>query len=295
MNAILLYDEVDICKNQWFINHFIDEASKQGISLILLKSSELYSISNMPNNNSFDWSKIIFKPDFVINRSRDSYLSSLLENEGIKSYNSSEVIKIANNKDLTYKYFQSMDIECLPYICNSIDNFLSLPRNEFLTSISVLGYPLVLKPTDGHGGKDISLVTNNTTLIETLSSLYVTDKSRNFIIQKFASDPGLDLRVYVMGNKILAGILRSSISDFRSNFSLGGQAALHNLSKEESELVARISSAFNSDFIGIDFVYNNGMPILNEIEDAVGCRMLYSSTDIDVIPLYLNHIQNSLS
>jgi len=34
--------------------------------------------------------------------------------------------------------------------------------------------------------------------------------------------------------------------------------------------------------------------VLNEIEDVVGARMLYSLTDIDVVRLYLQHILKKL-
>ena len=82
--------------------------------------------------------------------------------------------------------------------------------------------------------------------------------------------------------------------EIRANFSLGGSAALHLLSKEERELFEKISRVLPSDFIGIDFIYDNGIPVFNEIEDAVGCRMLYSVSDIDVIARYIDYIISCL-
>ena len=37
-------------------------------------------------------------------------------------------------------------------------------------------------------------------------------------------------------------------------------------------------------------IYNNGRPVVNEIEDAVGTRMLYSLTDIDPVREFVVHI-----
>jgi len=297
MNAILLYDEIDIKKNQWFISHFIEESQKRGIFMTLYTSQDLYnnlfSKDSLRTDNPIDWSKLDSKPDFIINRSRDSFLSCCFEQNSIRSFNKSNIIKIANDKDYTYRYLK--DVEHLPYVCCSIKELANIQKNDLPSLVSSLGFPLVIKPTDGHGGDNISLAINSDDYCNKIEYLIESENiNRNYIFQKYSSHPGQDLRVYVMGNNILAGVMRSSDTDFRSNFSLGGKASLHNLSEEELTLVNKISSIFPADFIGIDFIYDQGKPVLNEIEDAVGCRMLYSLTDIDVIPIYLDYILKSL-
>ena len=47
------------------------------------------------------------------------------------------------------------------------------------------------------------------------------------------------------------------------------------------------------DFAGIDFIYDEGRPILNEIEDIVGCRMLYKF-NINAAEKYVNYISEIL-
>ena len=48
------------------------------------------------------------------------------------------------------------------------------------------------------------------------------------------------------------------------------------------------------DYIGIDFLFDNGHLIFNEIEDTVGARMVYDKTDIDIIKLYCNYIKKEV-
>ena len=48
------------------------------------------------------------------------------------------------------------------------------------------------------------------------------------------------------------------------------------------------------DYAGIDLIYDNGKPVLNEIEDVVGSRMLYNHTDIDTAKLYIKYIKDTL-
>ena len=48
------------------------------------------------------------------------------------------------------------------------------------------------------------------------------------------------------------------------------------------------------DYIGIDFVFNNGKIVFNEIEDTVGARMVYAKTYIDILRLYCEYIEKEM-
>ena len=105
---------------------------------------------------------------------------------------------------------------------------------------------------------------------------------------------GMDLRVCLIGGKILASLLRINRNDFSSNFFTGGEAYIYNMSKDEQSLVQKIASLLKYDYIGIDFVFNNGKAVFNEIEDAVGARMVYEKTDIDILKLYCDYIKSEM-
>jgi glutathione synthase/RimK-type ligase-like ATP-grasp enzyme len=94
----------------------------------------------------------------------------------------------------------------------------------------------------------------------------------------------------MLGDRVLAAVKRTSKSDFRSNFSLGGNAELTVLEDSERQIVERIAKDLGSDLIGIDFIRHNGGWVLNEIEDVVGTRMLYSLTDLDAAKIYVKHV-----
>ena len=98
------------------------------------------------------------------------------------------------------------------------------------------------------------------------------------------------MRVYVLGGKVLVAVKRSSKTDFRSNFSLGGNAELTTVSQKVLEYIERIVKELEADFIGIDFIRHNGEWVLNEIEDVVGTRMIYSLTKTDAAEVYIKYI-----
>ena len=69
----------------------------------------------------------------------------------------------------------------------------------------------------------------------------------------------------------------------------------YKLSASEEALVLKIASLLKFDYIGIDFVFNEGKIVFNEIEDSVGARMVYEKTDIDILRLYCDYIKKEMN
>ena len=44
------------------------------------------------------------------------------------------------------------------------------------------------------------------------------------------------------------------------------------------------------DYGGMDFIFHDGKLMFNEIEDAVGARMVYENTEIDIVGLFADYI-----
>lgn len=200
--------------------------------------------------------------DCVINRTNDYHIAEYYESRGIRVFNGSRLSKIANDKQLCYDIMEQNGVEIMP--------------TRYSTP------PFVKKPKNGHGGQGVVMCNN------------ISDYDTDFVCQKPASDLGKDLRVWVIGDEIITSVLRQSSTDFRSNFCLGGTAVPYSLSPSEIQLVRRIMALAKGDYYGIDFVFDGGKPVFNEIEDTVGARMVYSVTDIDILDLYCDYIKKVL-
>ena len=160
------------------------------------------------------------------------------------------------------------------------------------TQKTKLPYPFVMKPVNGHGGENVYLIKNADEYKRAIDTK-PDEKTGEFIFQVPATEKGRDIRVYVVGGIILTAMERIALdseNDFRSNYSLNGNAKEHALTDEELKLAAKVADHIKADFVGIDLIYNNGRPVVNEIEDAVGTRMLYSLTDIDPVREFVAHI-----
>ena len=260
VKGILVYTSADAEYNKWFIDHIIEEGRKCNLDIRLVLSDK----EEVPDNDI----------DFAIVRNRDSKLCKRLEENNIRCFNSSYVVNIGNDKWEMYKDFNAAGIPVM------------------YTQRTKLPYPFVMKPVDGHGGENVYLIKNADEYKRAIDT-NPDEKTGEFIFQVPATEKGRDIRVYVVGGIILTAMERIAVDtdkDFRSNFSLNGNAREHALTDEELKLAAKVADHIKADFVGIDLIYNNGRPVVNEIEDAVGTRMLYSLTDIDPVREFVAHI-----
>ena len=260
VKGILVYTSVDAEYNKWFIDHIIEEGRKCNLDIRLVLSDK----EEVSDNDI----------DFAIVRNRDSKLCKRLEENNIRCFNSSYVVNIGNDKWEMYKDFNSAGIPVM------------------YTQKTKLPYPFVMKPVNGHGGENVYLI-KNADEYESVISNIPDDRQGDLIYQVIATEKGRDIRVYVVGGTILTAMERIAVDtekDFRSNYSLNGNAKEHALTDEELKLAAKVADHIKADFVGIDLIYNNGRPVVNEIEDAVGTRMLYSLTDIDPVREFVAHI-----
>lgn len=198
--------------------------------------------------------------DFVLNRTDDWRIAAAFEQRGVRVFNSARVSRYANDKALAYDFMQRSGVEILP--------------------VHYSGFPAVLKKSFSKGGKDVRLVHTPGELPADLSG---------YVLQQPCDTLGKDLRVYVIGGQIVVACLRTG-AGFLSNYCLGGKAEVYTLSDAQRAVVEQVIALFDFDFVGIDFLFHQGRLVFNEMEDAVGARMVYDLTDLDIVSLYCRYV-----
>ena len=262
----LLYTRENAVKNEWFISSLCAELGKFDIRLAL---------KILPENGDFDKAFTEELPDFAIVRSICPKANEWLQSRGIRVFNNAKTAQIACDKWQTYQFCKAHTIPVLP-------TFQEPPKG--------IDYPLVMKTTDGHGGAEVFWIADE----EEYQKRRVELTNRAYILQQPSDTLGKDMRIYAIGGQIVGAVLRSSTSDFRSNFSLGGRVENATVTKEQRAIVKTLYQALQFDYIGVDFLPHKGGWVLNEIEDSAGARMLYACTEIDIIKLYAEYIVNSI-
>lgn len=265
LNGWLIYQPQDLLRNRWFAAELCKEAARYGIRLQCFTAD-----ADAPQE----------LPDCIINRSREARWSMPYEAQGIRCFNRAAVTAITNDKLRTYAFLQQHGIPAAPTYCIDCET-------QNLPSYSL---PMVAKPLDGHGGEGVEWIADAAALERILRH-----KKRPFLLQA-PMVRGWDLRVYLLGGKIYHGMLRTSASDFRSNYSLGGSVQSISPGNEICRLIEQVQSHLPLDFAGIDVLrHPDGGYVIGEIEDAVGCRMLYQHTSLQPAADYMKEIAAQLS
>ena len=262
--GLILYNDQDSFRNRWFIERCLKELNNRKFSLKYYDERSII----VPY---FDHKKV----DFLINRSHDFKVATQFEKDGIRCFNNASTNEIANDKYKTYEFFLKHKIPC-------IKTYRNISKST--------EFPLVMKSVDGHGGKEVYLINNK----EEVEEIKRKKSHKTFIYQKFIKNSG-DLRIYILGNKIIGAVLRQNEQDFRSNYSLGGSVSKYEPDEALKHLALKISKHLKADFIGVDFLKTEDGFIANEIEDPVGSRMLYETSDIDAIGLFIQYIKEKMS
>ncbi len=282
IQAWLVYNREDAVKNSYFIDALITYARKCAIDLEFVLREKI--TLGMEGNHLFAAYKgQRSHPKLVINRSRDSLLAKHLELMGIRVYNSYRVTHLCNHKARTHQFMSELEVPML--------DTLFLSKRYFDLDTVVLVYPVVLKSAGGHGGQEVFQCMDKKDIVFYLAQI----KEDDFLIQKMCNHLGVDVRVFVLGERILGAIKRESKVDFRSNYSLGGTASIYQLSEKNENCVQKIIKALKSDFVGVDFIVDQqGEFLFNEVEDVVGSRTLYEYGNIDTAKEYIAYIKSTV-
>ncbi len=280
----LLYDDIDYAVNKGFARMMQERGEPLHLHVEAVVLSEItlgMDENGQPTCLRFGQPA---RPDAVLSRQRDALISEHFERMGIPVFNNSQVCRICNDKRITYQFLQG----------------LSMPKTIFLSPTQQepppgTVFPVVVKPACSHGGDRILVVNNAQEWREAADRILPQPALQQAVV----TEAGQDLRVYVLGGKILAGVMRTARSGVVSNFKQGGHVALHELTDAERELAQQVIDRFAKagaplHMAGVDLLYDHGHPVIGEVEDVVGSRMLYNTSDIDIVALYLEHIDRTL-
>lgn len=288
-------------KGAVIVNGFMD-GGKYLEPAIMIRSSAYnigVDVDIVPNNSIIspigrlkDDPGILGDVDFVIFWDKDIELASEIESIGIPVFNSSECIRVCDNKSLTHSVLSRHGIPFpdtfrIPFSFRNI----GYREGEYIDTIGDrLGYPLVLKDCFGSFGKQVRLIQDREDLVnEILSS------NEPMIAQRYIECQSSDIRVEVVGGKVVEAVKRKGVDgDFRSNATLGGTMTQYVPSLEEEELAISASKAVGADFSGIDILQTRDGPVVCEVNSNAHITNLLSCTGHDVSVDILAHIMESL-
>lgn len=151
----------------------------------------------------------------VIVRSKLYDIMEYFEGRGVKLYNNLDATKKASDK----------------LWCNTLvegKGFIKIPitfkDTDYKSIVSKIGVPFIYKDNYGFKGEGVYLIKNEEDFNRVKYEL--GEGLTNYIAQEYIkSSYGMDVRVYVVRDKIITGIKRKASKGFKSNVSGGGEVS----------------------------------------------------------------------
>lgn len=257
---------------------FTISAQNKGIDLKTVTNAELIKIPDT-------------LPDFAILWDKDYCLAKRLENRGLRLFNSADAMATCDNKALTYLKLESKVL--MPKTIIAPMTFLNIGYNNvnFLDkAIENLGLPLVIKEVCGSFGQQVYLCDT----YEKAAKMLVNIGGKGAIMQELIkSSYGVDLRLNVVGNKVISAMKRTG-DGFISNITSGGKAENYIPTKEETEIALKACEIIGLDFAGVDLLFGENGPLLCEVNSNLQFRSALNVTGINLADSIFDYILGAL-
>lgn len=261
-----------------------EAASRHGFNAIILFSEDLSFLLSQKNVRFFNKDVEITTPDAVLMRCYDFALSTQLELLDIPVFNSTKSMQLCRNKLHSHQQLQSEDLN-LP---NTIFATSSLPYQTVASRLE--NEIFIVKGLEGSQGEEVFLIKNEDDY--SAAKKHLDD---NFLAQSFiATSHGKDVRVYVVGEKVVGCVQRKATSGFRSNYAQGATISEYKTTPEIENIAKKCRKAIGFDFAGIDLLFGEKGFVICEINGNAGFRTITQVSDVDLPNEMFSYIKSAL-
>lgn len=153
------------------------------------------------------------------------------------------------------------------------------------------GTPLIIKVARGTHGNGVVLAETPKAAKAVMQAFYV--EGVNFLVQEFVKESaGEDIRVLVVGSKVVASVKRQSLDDdFRSNTHQGGVGSAVKLTDEEKKTAIRAAKAMGLAICGVDMMRSANGPLVLEVNSSASLKTPEAITRRDVAAKIIDYVE----
>ena len=170
---------------------------------------------------------------------------------GITCVNSSNSVDIVRDK------FQTGEMLSAAGIPVPTTMLAKSPLTNTLVA-DIINFPCVVKVVVGSFGEGVYLCESTKEYKRIIEFIDDLGNDKSLIVQEYLGfKPGEDLRVFVVGNKVLGAMKRSAPSgDFRANITKGGVGEAYPVTPEIEEIALKTANMLGLDIAGIDLLFD---------------------------------------
>lgn len=229
------------------------------------------------------------KVDLCLFWDKDIYLAGAIKAMGVRVFNNIAAIYRADDKALTALKLQEHNVEQPPFFVfpetfgANVFAYYEMYKKDLLA----LRFPLVIKHRHGSFGEQVFQAKNE----EELKEIIEREGKNKLIAQSYITKEfGVDYRVNVVGDEVVAVIKRHNKDDFRSNINRGGK--FFSVEKEELHQIAiAATKALSAHFAGVDIVLDqNDKPYVIEVNSNMRTVTINEKSATDVTLAILKYI-----
>jgi len=165
---------------------------------------------------------------------------------------------------------------------------IPMPDTYVVSSIgaarNILGqmkYPIVLKFPHGTQGKGVMMADSfgsASSMMDALESLRVP-----FLIQEYIETEGVDLRAFVIGDKVVAAVKRTAIKgEKRANIHAGATGEPMNLDAATKRIAVMTSKSIGAEICAVDMLESATGPMVIEANVSPGLQGITRITGINI-------------
>ena len=261
------------------------------MSFIVIKNCYMDITARKPEIH-YRGGEILKKFDAVIPRIRPSmtfYGCSVLRQFELQgSYCLNGPIAITRAQD---------QLRTLQMLCSDKD--INIPKTGYANSPldtkdlikMVGGAPLVIKLLEGTQGKGVVLAETDKAA-ESVINAFKSLKA-NILVQEFVKESkGVDLRCFVIGDKVVASMeRRAAKGEFRANIHLGGSGHKVKITAQERKMAIETANLVGLKVCGVDMIRSHEGPKVLEVNASPGLEGVENTTEIDIAELMIKHIE----
>jgi len=152
-------------------------------------------------------------------------------------------------------------------------------------------YPMIIKWIKSTHGIGVVKAENKSNAVSILEA-FIRMKSRS-IAQEFVKEAeGVDVRAFIVGDKVVAAMERKAQKgEFRSNLHRGGDARVVSLTPEEKEVCLKAAKVLGLRVAGVDLLRSSHGPLVIEVNASPGLEGIETTTNIDVSNKIISYLE----
>ena len=174
------------------------------------------------------------------------------------------------------------------------ETLFSINPDNIKQQIEILGgTPVIIKLQEGTQGLGVILAETKKSAKSIIDTFYKMNTS--ILIQKFIAEAnGEDIRIFVVGNKVVASMKRmSEAGEFRSNVHRGGNTTAIIPTPKEKQIALSAVKYLGLGVAGVDLIRSKKGPLLIEVNASPGLQGIEAASGVNIAKEIIHFVEKN--